>query len=284
MSNPHPQFAVLPVRAVTALTTLAGALLAALALAPDALAARARNSPANRDGLVDALGGAFVAYWAGGQRAYPPDLERLVTYWFRHNVATAAISLPLLVVLGVLSVLLWRALITETARRRSSRRALASAGSLAVVSAVVAVWTLTAAVQGAAAPFAALLPMLQEGAHHGELAATLDQVTQELTGSGAAAAGERRPVLEAMLDDSARFHVAHAAAAALTATVLLGVSDRLWHTSRRRFSDAFARRVLRSLAAAGVVLSLAFGVILVANWGTAADPEPSLLGLFNGGW
>ncbi len=33
--------------------------------------------------------------------------------------------------------------------------------SIAVLSAVVAVWTLTAAVQGAAAPFAALLPMLQ---------------------------------------------------------------------------------------------------------------------------
>ncbi len=283
MSDLHPQFAVLPVRALTALTTLAGALLAALALAPGALAARARNSPANRDDLVDALGGAFVAYWAGGQRDYPPDLERLVSYWFRHKVATAAISLPLLVVLGALNVLLWRALITETPRRRSSRRALASAGSLAVVSAVVAVWTLTAAVQGAAAPFAALLPMLHEGAHHGELAATLDQVTQELTDSGAAA-GNRRPALEAMLDDSARFHVAHAAAAALTATVLLGVSGRLWHASKRRFSDAFARRVLRSLAVAGVVLSLVFGVILVANWGTAAGPEPSLLGLFNGGW
>ena len=116
-----------------------------------------------------------------------------------------------------------------------------------------------------------------------ELAATLNQVTQELTDSGAAA-GNRRPALEGMLDDSARFHVAHAAAAALTATVLLGVSGRLWRASKRRFSDAFARRVLRSLAAVGVVLSLVFGVILVANWGTAADPEPSLLGLFNGGW
>lgn len=72
---------------------------------------------------------------------------------------------------------------------------------------------------------------MHEGTHHGELAATLDQITQELTDSGAAA-GNRGPALESTLDDSARLHVAHAAAWR-TATVLLGVSGDGWLRSAR---------------------------------------------------
>lgn len=148
--------------------------------------------------------------------------------------------------------------------------------------ALVAVWTLTASIQDASAPFAAVLPMLREGADHAALTQTLDQVRQHLARSTSVGA-PAPPALAAMVDGNARFHVVHAIAAAPTAIYFLMSGVLLWKR-RIQVSERRVKRTVKSAAGVCVLLSLSFGVICAVNVGTAADPEPSLYGLFQGTW
>ncbi len=148
--------------------------------------------------------------------------------------------------------------------------------------ALVAVWTLTASIQDASAPFAAVLPMLREGADHAALTQTLDQVRQHLAPSTSVGA-PAPPALAAMVDGNARFHVVHAIAAAPTAIYFLMSGVLLWKR-RIQVSERRVKRTVKSAAGVCVLLSLSFGVICAVNVGTAADPEPSLYGLFQGTW
>ena len=81
------------------------------------------------------------------------------------------------------------------------------------------------------------------------------------------------------------FHAALALVAALVAVVLVAGSVALL---RRRAatprSDRRTRRVLGAAGVVGVLLTLGFVVIALANAGTAADPEPALLSFVEGGW
>ncbi|XVQ09846.1 hypothetical protein ACQP1W_46260 [Spirillospora sp. CA-255316] len=275
-----PRSAGIPGRALAVLTVLAVALSAAFVAAPRMLAGDFAGS---RD-LVEALRESFTGYWSSGDRELSPGLERVVDYWFRYHLAKAAIAAVLLIALVALGVLVWKAFLNADGPGRGKRAALASAGVLVTMLALFSLLAVMANIQGAAAPYASLLPMLTAGATGAQLTGTLDQVRQQLAGYPGAG-GHTAPALEVMVSDFARYHVAMAVIAAVVAAVLIGISAVLWRKfagtkpSRRR-----ARRVLGAFGALSALVSLAMIVIAVANTATAADPAPALLAFFEGGW
>jgi hypothetical protein len=257
-------------RAPTVLTALAVALMAAFVAGPRVLAARGPGGGFDdeRD-LTDAARRAFAGYWHSGDRAFSPDLAAVVDYWFRYHVAKAAFAASLLIVLVPLGVLLWRAFLRE------GRAALAAAGALVTMVALFAVAAVMANLQGAAAPFASLLPMATGGAPAG----TLDQVRRGLSG------GPATPALEAMIGDFSRFHVAMAVVAAIVAAVLAGLSVLSWRGfARTGSSERRSRRVSGSFGVLSALSALVVIFVAAANTTTAADPAPALLAFFNGGW
>lgn len=284
-----PRPAGIPGRALAMLTALTVALAAAFVAAPRVLAGIGTGSGfAGRSDLVAALRESFVEYWWSGDRDLPPGLERVVGYWFRYHLAKGAIAALLLIVLVVLGAVVWKAFLGAGGRGRGRSVALASAGALVTMLALFSLLAVVANIQGAAAPFASLLPMLTAGASGVRLTGTLDQVRQQLAGSPGA--GHTVPALEVMISDFSRYHVALAVTAAIVAAVLVGASAVSWRSAvlwRRRAgtepSGRRAARVLGSFGALSALLSLAVIVIAVANAATAADPAPALLAFFEGG-
>lgn len=276
--------AVFPTRAVAVLTALAGALFAALVFAPRMLATRGRDSDlADRHTLVNDLCDAFIEYWRSGKEQPSPGLERVIDYWFRYNVVKGVIASILLMVLVALGSLLWKTFLRDGGPGRVRKVALVSAGVSVVGFALFALWTAVASLQGAAAPFASILPLLG-GASNGALADTVDQIKQQLTDS-TGGSEQARPALEGIVSDYVRFHVVREIAAVPIAFVFTGASVMLWNKLARRGSnDRRTRRVLVSFAASSTVLSLFFILIFLVNRATATDPNPGLLNLFNGSW
>lgn len=272
-----------PGRAVATLTSLCAVLVAALVLAPARLADLGDRGLSDRRVLVEDLQDAVVAYWRSGASEYPPELARVVDHWVRYSLLEAVMTSALLVALIALGRLLWREYVREDTSGMAGRLAVASAGAIVGGCALFAVWTLTASIQDAAAPFGALLPLLSEGAPDGALLDTLAQVRQHLAHTTSAGASAP-PALAAMIDDYARFHVVHAMAAAPTALLFLVAAVLLWKRTTRAASDKRGTRTMRSVAGLCVLLFLSFGVICAVNAATAADPEPGLLGFFEGGW
>ncbi|HET6856069.1 MAG TPA: hypothetical protein VFH94_03105 [Streptomyces sp.] len=275
---------VLSRRALAGLVALAVALAAAFVIAPRTLAATGSVGFADRRSLVDALREAFVGYWSVGDGDFPPGLDRVVDYWFRYHVVKASIAAVLLVVLVALGILLWKAFLRAGGLGAGRRTALASGGVLVTMLALFSLATVMANVQGAAAPFASLLPMLTAGATDAELADTLGQVRQRLADSPQAG-GQTPPALAAMVSDFSRYHLAMAVIAAIVAALLIGMSVVLWKRFARRGSpDRRTRRVLTSFVALSALLSLAVIFVGAVNTATAADPAPALLAFFEGGW
>ncbi|MEU4220342.1 hypothetical protein [Actinoplanes sp. NPDC026623] len=262
-------------RAPAVLAALAVALMAAFVAGPRVLAASGPGGGFHDEGdLTGAARSAFAGYRRSGDRALTTDLARVVDYWFRYHVAKAAFAAILLIVLVPLGVLLWRAFLRPGGAW--GRAALASAGTLVTMIGLFAAAAVMANVQGAVAPFAALLPMATGGATGRELAGTLDR---HLRG------GPATPALEAMIDDFSRFHVAMAVVATVVAVVLAGLSVVAWRGfARTASSERRSRRVSGSYGVLSAVSALAVIVVAVANTTTAANPAPALLALLNGGW
>ncbi|WP_280664231.1 MULTISPECIES: hypothetical protein [unclassified Kitasatospora] len=248
-----------------------------------------------RHNLVDALHPAFIEYWRSGDRGFPPDLERVVDYWFRYHVAKAVLAAALLIVFVALGVLLWKAFLRSSGPGAGGRVALASAGTFVSLLALVSVAAVMANVQGAMDPFSSVISMLPLGAPDGQLTGTVDQIRQGLA-HYPSTSGQNAAALQAMVDDFGRYHAVLAVMVSIVAVVLIGVSVMVW----RRFAATGAsgsaatdgrtqrmRRTRRTLGSFGVLSALpalAAIVIAVANTGTAADPAPALLAFFNGGW
>jgi hypothetical protein len=296
------------------LAVLTAALIVAFVYAPAALAANGSTQDLTDEaGLIATFRSAFVTYWATGGRAFQPGLQRVVDYWFRYHIAKGLLAAALLVVLIALGVLIWRAFLRAGGLR--STLLLASAGATTTALAVVSLATIMANVHGAAAPFGSLLPMLfgdagastgaltstvdpgsaastggsivpggstgstGSGGSGGSLAATLDQVRQQLT------ARQHSPALEVITRDYVRFH----AVMAVEGTVVVALLALLSVILRRRFTHTrrSERRTRRLLAAYGIftpLLLVALAVIVAANATTAANPQPGLEGFFAGGW
>jgi hypothetical protein len=280
-----PRSADFPTRAVAVLTALAGALVAALVFAPSLLAALGRDSGlADRHNLAGDSRGAFLGYWRAGKEAYSPGLQRVADYWLRYNVAKAVIASLLLIVLVALGLLVWKAFLADSPGM-VRRAALASAGVFVAGLALFVLWTEVASIQGAAAPFAALLPVMAAGAapRSGALADAVGQIRQQLT-SSAGGSEHARPALDGIVDDYVRFHVVHVIAAAPIALIFMGAGVVLWTRARKASPDRRTRRVLRSFAVSSALLSLFFIVVLAANVSTIANPDPGLLAFFSGSW
>ncbi|GAA3205958.1 hypothetical protein ACFO1B_33940 [Dactylosporangium siamense] len=248
--------------------TLAGcavALVVAFVVAPPALAGVGSDGFTDERDLIGALHAAFTGYWRTGGPGFTPDLERVVDYWFRYHVAKAAIAALLLAVLVALGARLWQAY------RTSGGAAVATAGAAVTVLALSSLTVVMANVQGAAAPFASLLPMLLEG----PVDWPADQIRQQLAGD------PHSPALTVIIDDYAWYHTVMAVVATVVALALAALSVASW----RRFVRARDRRVARAAFGVLLVLStLAVAVVAVANTTVSADPLPGLRGFFDGGW
>ncbi|WP_222595239.1 hypothetical protein [Nocardia ninae] len=256
-------------------------LVVAFVAAPGKVAANGSSeSFGDESSLRAALRVAFVEYWSSGDRDFPPALSDVVDYWFRYHVVKALIAAVLLVVLVALAVLLWRAFLRGT---RNSP-ALASAGGLVTLLALASSVLVMANIQGAVAPFSALLPMLTTGAPDGPLADTLDQIRLQLADS-LSAGGRTPPALDVMISDFARYHLAMAVIAAVATLILIAMSIASWTMfARTNSSDNRSRRVWGSFGALFAVVSLAALIIAVVNTSTATDSAPALLAFFEGSW
>ena len=273
-------------RALALLGALAVALGAAFVLAPGVLAASAPGGGyAGQPALIRALHTAFTRYWSSGDRAFPPDLERLVDYWTRYHVAKAVIAALLLTVLVILGRRLWAALLGAARLTPGRGAVLASSLALVAVLAVGSVMLVVANIQGAVAPFASLISMLPSGPHDKQLIYTLGQVKQGLAaypGSGGRTAPA--PALEAMISGFVLYHVAVVALAAVVAVTLAVMSAVSWkRRARTRSSERRTRRALAIAAVTSALLALVMIVIAAANLGNAMNPAPALLALFNSG-
>jgi len=271
-------------RALALLGALAVALGAAFVLAPGVLAASAPGGGyAGQPALIRALHTAFTRYWSSGDRAFPPDLERLVDYWTRYHVAKAVIAALLLTVLVILGRRLWAALLGAARLTPGRGAALASSLALVAVLAVGSVMLVVANIQGAVAPCASLISMLPSGPHDEQLIHTLGQVKQGLAaypGTG----GRTAPALEAMISGFVLYHVAVVALAAVVAVTLAVMGAVSWkRRARTRSSERRTRHALAIAAVSSALLALVMIVIAAANLGNAMNPAPALLALFNSG-
>ena len=220
------------------LLAMAVVLIAALFLAP----------PLLFPGQLDDFPRAFLAYWSsGGGSGFPPTLQRLVDHQFGYHLVRVVVAVPLLAVLVALAVRL--------------RRLRLPVAALALAAAVL----LIEDVQGFVSPFGTLLPLLASHPAHGDLAAALAQVRDQL------AHGPVSPALTVMLDEYVRWHVVKAVLAGLLAAVLTGLSVVAWR--RRRLSS-----LLPAVPALGAL------VVVVANVTTVANPHPGFLLLLQGSW
>jgi hypothetical protein len=260
-------------------------LVAAFVVAPPRLAAGGpAGDLADQGHLVAAFRTAVVGYWRSGDRNYPPALQRVVDYWFRFHLVKGGIAALLLIVLGALTVLLWRTFLRADGLGMGSRAAFVSAGAAAPMLALSALVVVMANIQGALAPFSSLLPLLMDGTPDAGLAGTLAQARQQLAGSHRTS-GYTPPALDAMVSDFARYHAVLAVIAAAVVVALLGLSVMFWRSFARVGSaDRRTRRVLGWFGVFSALSSLIVAVVLVANTGTAMDPAPALLSLFNGGF
>ena len=274
-----------PGRPLATLVALVAGLAAAFVVAPPRLAASGpAGDLADQGHLVVAFRTAVVGYWRSGDRNYPPALQRVVDYWFRFHLIKGGIAALLLMVLCALTVLLWRTFLRADGLGMGSRAALVSAGAAGPMLALFAVAVVMANIQGALAPFSSLLPFLMDGTPDASLAGTLAQARQQLAGSHRTS-GYTPPALDAMVSDFARYHVALAVVAAVFVVALLSLSVTFWRSFARVGSaDRRTRLVLGWLGVFSALSSLIVAVVLVANTGTAMDPAPALLGLFNGGF
>ncbi|MEV4510049.1 hypothetical protein AB0K00_13930 [Dactylosporangium sp. NPDC049525] len=260
-------------RTAAALAALAAGLLAAFVIAPPALVGDFTDE---RD-LTEMFRGAFVEYWGTGGRNLTPGLQTLVDDWFRYHLVKAVTAALLLAVLVALGAVLWKTFQAATGRRRA---AVASAGAAVTLLVLSALAVVMANIQGMAAPFASLLPMLVDGdPADPALAGTLDQVRQRLADAPSA------PAAGVMVDAFGHYHAVMAVVAAVVAAGLLSVSVVSWRRFARTPSpDRPQRRAVASFAVLMLLAALAVTVVAVANTTVAADPVPALAALFDGSW
>jgi hypothetical protein len=252
-------------RTVAALTASVVVLATAFVAAPATLSGGSRDVPREvRAGFGDT--------WRSGGADLTPAMRDLAGYWMRYHTAKAVLAALLLGVLVALGTRLWR----RYAESTRHRVAVAAGGVLASGSAVGALAVVLANVQGAAAPFASLLPMLVDGPPDPALAGTVEEILGQLRAGGPAS-----PALGRIIDDYALYHWVIAALAGAVAVGLLALGAVLWRRSR---AAGPARRVLLAHGVLSVVVAALLAVVVVANVGTAADPVPGLIGFFEGGW
>jgi hypothetical protein len=260
---------------IAILTAATLGLLVAFVLAPAGLAvSRSTTDLTGNADIVAAFRRAFVGYWGAGHRAFDPETQRVVDYWFRYHVAKCVLAAALTVAFIALGVLLWRAFLRTGGLRAA---ALATGGALTTGLAVVSLAAVMANIHGMAAPFGSLLPMLFGGPSR-PLAATLTQVQQDL------ADGHATPPLDMVTSDYVKFHAVMAVEGSIVVVVLIALTVLLWRKFGRASGQQRTRRVLGAYGIFTPLLTLALAAVVIANATTAAHPHPGLVGFFAGGW
>jgi heme/copper-type cytochrome/quinol oxidase subunit 2 len=277
-----------PGRALAGLVAVVAGLAVAFVVAPPRLAGPIAGQGdadlADRDRLGAAFRTSLVEYWRSGDRRYPPALQRVVDYWFRFHLVKGGIAALLLIALVALGVVLWRARLRSDGLGTGSRAALVAAGTAVPLLALFALAVVVANVQGAMAPFASLFPMLMDGTPDAGVAGLLAQGRRQLAGSHRTG-GYTPPALDAMVSEFAWYHLAVAVIALVVLVALLGLSVVFWRGfARTRTADRPTRRVLAWFGVLCAFSSVIVLVLVIANTGTAMDPAPALLGLFDGGF
>ncbi|MEV8389089.1 MULTISPECIES: tat (twin-arginine translocation) pathway signal sequence [unclassified Streptomyces] len=273
--EPLSRLTAAPRRQIGLLTSLAGALLVAFFLAPNALA----RSSVNTANVGDSFSRGFVAYWGSGSQDFPAQLETTVGFWFRFHLVKAGVSALLLVVSVALGVVLWRRF-RQQLSGRAGRVPFLLPGAPVGVLGLFALVALVANLQGAAAPFVSLLPMLTSDGADDELSATLAQVQQQLA---VPPGGQHSPALTLMISEFATYHAVLAGMAALVALALAGASVVLWRRLKTS-SDVRARRAMKFGGTASALLAAIVLVIAFANTTNAVDSPQALANFFAGGW
>ncbi|MFF6961597.1 tat (twin-arginine translocation) pathway signal sequence [Streptomyces sp. NPDC008317] len=270
-----PRLTATPRRQAGALTALTGVLLVAFFIAPNALA----RSSVNTGNVSDTFRRGMVAYWGSGREGFPGQLDATVSFWFRFHVVKAGVSALLLATVVALGVVLWRQARQRTGGR-VGRLSVVAPGAVVTLLGLFALVALVANVQGAAAPFASLLPMLTGGGTDRALDGTLTDVRRQLADYPA---GQHSPALTVMVNDFAVYHAVLAAMAALVALAAAVGCVLLWRRSRAA-ADARSKRTMTFGVAAGAAMTLIVLVIAFANASSAAHSPQALADFFAGGW
>ncbi|MEW2521551.1 tat (twin-arginine translocation) pathway signal sequence [Actinacidiphila alni] len=272
-----PRLTATPRRQIGLLTAATGALLVAFFIAPNALA----RSSVNTGNVGTTFRHGLVTYWDSGSQHFPGQLDATVSFWFRFHVVKAGVSALLLASVVALGIVLWR-LRRERAGERT-HRSLVLPWTFVAATGTFALVVLVANVQGAAAPFASLLPMLSGGGTDSGVGTTVAQARQQLADYPN---GRHSPALAVMVDDFVVYHAVLAAMAAVVALSLAAATVVLWR--RRRASAApagtRARRPLTWGVAGCAALTAVVLVVAVANATSAAHSPQALAAFFDGGW
>jgi hypothetical protein len=282
--SPPARTAGLSGRALVALAAFTAALLPAVFLAPQYLAANGSEGGfVHQRNIIKAAGDAFVGYWGSGRRDLTPGMQRMVDYWFRFHVVKAGLAAILLIALVVLGRQIWTAYVKGDSLGAGARAGLVSAGVLVLALGLLSLVLVVANVQGAIAPFTSVETLVPVNARHGQLAVTLDDVRRNLSDSQHAGQ-PTRPPLATMISDNARYHRTLVVISAILATASIGICVVLWkRIAGLGPADRCAKRTLRWFGALSIAFSLVAVVLFLANMSNAAHPAEGLAGFFGGG-
>lgn len=206
---------------------------------------------------------AVADYWVAGTRAFPADLDQLVTDW-RWYHAVKAIMAVIAAASAIWFVVLQRRRAAVATHRRSVGERISTAAMTTVAG--VAVMLAMANIQGTFSPFASLLSLLPVGGDDGSFATTSAQIEQALVRQGS-----RPPAVDAMLGDFGRYHAVLAGMAVLVCIALLALAVATW---RRRTTGRWWPLV--GYGTPCVVLA----VIALANVTNALHPVDGLHAFF----
>ncbi|MEU8775548.1 tat (twin-arginine translocation) pathway signal sequence [Streptomyces sp. NPDC048606] len=266
-----------PRRRMGLLIAASGVLLAAFFVAPNALA----RGSVDTGNVGTTFRHGLAAYWNSGSQEFPRPLDAAVSFWFRFHVVKAGVSALLLAAVVVIGIVLWR-LRRERAAERT-HRSLGLSWTLVAATGTFALVALVANVQGAAAPFASLLPMLSGGGGDAGVETTVAQAKEQLA---TYPDGRHSPALIAMIDDFALYHAVLAGMAAVLALALAVATVILWRRRKAHPAPAGtrARRRLTWGVVASATLAAVVLVVAVANAMNAADSPQALAAFFEGSW
>ncbi|MCY1145463.1 hypothetical protein OWR29_46310 [Actinoplanes sp. Pm04-4] len=240
------------------MTIAAVGLVAAFVFAPPLLAALwTGNQFDGERGLAEASRTALAGFLSSGGRQIPPELQRILDYWFAFHVVKGAAAAALVVVFGF------------ALYKTRNKLAAVGLGALGLFSLAA----LMANIQGAVAPLSSLLSLAATGAPGQP---DWEPARQQLTD------GRTTPTVDLLVGDFALFHAAMVVIAGVLAVAAGAAGVALWRRFARSSREA---RLWQAVSASfAVVLTLVFGTLTVANATTVADPAPALLAFFNGGW
>lgn len=222
-------------------------------------------------GLVETVSAGFTRWMSSGAAAPGAPLADAVTFWAVFHVAKAVLAIALLCALVIVGCRVW--IRATRAGTRTARAAWIAAGVLGAWLALLVLLMVLANIQGAVAPLSSVMGFLPIGT-----TLEVDQVRAEL------ATGAYGPVTRTLVAD---FRTYHAALVACLVVVIAWLwASIVWilvRRTRRPRAARLPRRILASGAIALALLTVALGLILLANLSTVAHPAPALAEFFGSG-